>query len=88
MSELQDTMVPVSCALPADVDGARCFENIGDTMFPGLHGELDVAGDSARFRRAGGRRTFLSSLSVKRCSSSTLSRSQARCCPLCVRCTR
>ena len=43
-------------------------------------GELDVAGDSARLRRAGGRRTFSSSLSVKRCSSSTLSRSQARCC--------
>ena len=46
-----------------------------------LHGELDVAGDSARLRRAGGRRTFSSSRSVKRCASLTLSRSQARCCP-------
>ena len=81
VSDLQDTIVPVSCALSADVDGARCFENTGDYHVPKLHGELDVAGDSARLRRAGGRRTFSSSLSVKRCSSSTLSRSQARCCP-------
>ena len=81
MSDLQDTMMPVSCALSADVDRARCFENTGDYHVPKLHGELDVAGDSARFRRAGGQRTFASSRSVKRCSSSTLSRSQARCCP-------
>ena len=72
MSELQNTMMPVSCALSADVDGARCFENTGDYHVPKLHGELDVAG-------AGGRRTFSSSLSVKRCSSSAFSRSQARC---------
>ena len=81
MSDLQDTMVPVSCALTADVDGARCFESTGDYHVPKLHGELDVAGDSARLRRAGGWRTFSSSRSVKRCSSSTLSRSQACCCP-------
>ena len=59
------------------MDGARCFENTSDYR---VHGELDVAGDSACLRRPGGWRTFSSSLSVKRCSSSTLSRSQARCC--------
>ena len=46
------------------------------TLVPKLQGELDVAGDSARFRRAGGQRTFSSSRSVKRCSSSTISCSQ------------
>ena len=55
--------------------GVRCLavEKLGDYK---LHGELDVAGDSVRLRRAGGRRTFSSSLLVKRYSSSTLSRSQ------------
>ena len=43
----------------------RCFENTGDD-------EFSSAG-------AGGRRTFSSSLSMKRCSSSTLSRRHARC---------
>ena len=72
MSELQDTMMPVSCALSADEGGARWFENTGDYHVPKLHGKLDAAG-------AGGRRAFSSSRSVKRCSSSTLSRRQARC---------
>ena len=78
VSELQDTMVPVSCALSADVDGAPCFENTGVYHVPKLHGELDVAGGPPRFRRGCGRTTFSSSLPMKRCSSSTLSRSQAR----------
>ena len=46
---------------------------------PELHGELDGAGDPLRGRRDRGLRTGSSSLSVKRCSSSTFSRSQARC---------
>ena len=62
-------MVPMSCALSADEGGARCFENTGDYHVPKLHDTLDAAG-------AGGRRAFSSSRSVKRCSSSTLSRSQ------------
>ena len=75
MSELQDIVVQVPCALSADVDGARCFENTGLYHVPKMHGELDVAGDPPRVRRGRGRRTLSSSLSVKRCSSSTLSRS-------------
>ena len=50
-----------------DVDGARCFKNISGYK---LHGELDVAGDSACLRRAGGWRTIASSLLMKRHSSS------------------
>ena len=69
----------VPCALYADVDGARCFENTGLYHVPMLHGELDADGDPPRVRRGRGRRTLSSSLSVKRCSSSTLSRVQARC---------
>ena len=72
-------MVQVPCALSADVDGARCFENTGLYHVPKLHGELDAAGYPPRVRRGRGRRTLASSRSVKRCSSSTFSCVQARC---------
>ena len=58
MSELQDTMVLVSCALSADVDGAHCFENIGVYHVPKLHGELDFAGDLRVFAEVVGRGRF------------------------------
>ena len=32
VSDLQGTMVSVSCVLSADVDGARCFENTGSQV--------------------------------------------------------
>ena len=81
MSELKDAEIdaPEPCALSADVDGARRFENIGLYHVPELHGELDGAGDRLRGRRGRGWRTGSSSLSLKRCSTSTFSRSQARC---------
>ena len=44
-------MRPEPCALSADVDGARRFENIGLYHVPELHGELDGAGDRLRGRR-------------------------------------
>ena len=69
VAEMQDPMVPVSCTLSADEGGDRCFENTGDYNVPKLHDEFSTAG-------AGGRKAFSSSRSVKRCSSSTLSRRQ------------
>ena len=69
VAEMKGLMVPVSYALSADEGGDRCFENTGDFHVPKLHDEFSTAG-------AGGRRAFSSSRSVKRCSSSTLSRSQ------------
>ena len=60
------------CAHSAGVDGPRCFENTGVCHVPKLHG------DPLRGRRGRGWRTGSSSLFMKRTSSSTLSRSQAR----------
>ena len=71
--------VPEPCAFSADVHGARRFENTGLYHVPKLHGELDGAGDPLRGCRGPGWRTGSSSLSMKRCSSSTFSRGQARC---------
>ena len=47
LSEFEDAKInaPDPCALSADVDGARRFENIGLHHVPELHGELDGAGD-------------------------------------------
>ena len=72
VAEMQDPMVPVSCTLSADEGGDRCFENTGDCHVPKLHDEFSTAG-------AGWPKAFSSSLLMKRCSSSTLSRRQARC---------
>ena len=70
LSELKDAKIdaPEPCALSADVDGARRFENTGLYHVPELHNELDGAGDPLRGRRGRGWS-----------SSSTFSRVQARC---------
>ena len=90
-AKIDGVAVPEQCAPSADVDGAdidhlcgqslsRCrFENTGLYHVPALHGELDGARDPLRGRRGRGWRTGSSSLSVKKCSSSTFSCSQARC---------
>ena len=67
-SDLQDAMVQASDALSTVVDGACYCEN----TVPKLHGDL------LRGRRGRGWRTGSPSLSMKRRSTSTLSRSQAR----------
>ena len=62
------------CALSADVDGARRFENTGLHHVPKLHGELYGAGDPLRGCRGRGWRTGSSALSMKRRSSSLFDR--------------
>ena len=68
-AEMEVPMVPVACAVSADEGGDRCFENTGEYHVPKLHDEFSSAG-------AGGRKALASSRSVKKCSSSTLLRSQ------------